>query len=745
MLRAVRLSEIPVPIPIPEEPPRQVIPRRRRRPWVGWLVGGLAMGAGAAVVAGVAVWWFLGRPPPVSSATLQETRAQASTQFGPALAHLTPGTSAGDLDGAVAFAALIDEALADGRSLQEILDRVARAELNEVDPALVVQRRVWLEAVQALYGGQVDGAGQREALGLVAALRGAVPPPAAVGGAEVGPIDRDALRAALEEAASALGPRSRAAADARAQADTLIAATVADAEAFAAVWGAWDRLCVARERAWSAAREGDWDGAIAAADDAVRRAPLEQEAHLLSAYARIRRGSADDFAVARLRLDRFRADHPGADAPAVMLLGALAYANGEDEAAEAWFAESAALYAAQRVTLDALTWAYAQRATRPDRGSAAAWLDDRRALATGGGPFAPAVQRAAALARRGEVDDAVGELSAHFVGRRERGEWALLLEAFRAANALAGPVVRAMIPEASFVRLGAQPTLDGDGLAVSLDNGTYRAWSEVSLVVCVRRVGQPADRCEAVPAPVDRVTLDPYATTPMGILRIDPDEVAGVRGVLVTPTGARWLDTPSAREAELAALRSGRERGPLLPVQRAPWFQEWTAAWRSDSFDAGRDATARTVEAVQGADGLEVRMPITVARYAPAFALRFGERLVEPAVVALEADGVRVQFRDLGVLGDPAVPLPQIGFVQSTAFGDWTYEISRSRDGLQLTEPRTDAERERDARALGERRATPPASEATRRRRRPAPVAPEAPTGTAPPPASTPPAPAPGG
>ncbi len=244
--------------------------------------------------------------------------------------------------------------------------------------------------------------------------------------------------------------------------------------------GEWNRLCSARDRAYLAFYERDWNEVINSSQAAVAMSPHEKEAHTLLALALIERGRETDAASARPVLEDILKEHNGQYAPALLLKGVLEMKSKDYDKSLIDFDQAAAYYPKQMEELTDTLNLYKKRAYLNNSKEGRVIVNTYRGIMTGAGYFSPDFQKARIYSEKGQKDMARQKLFDHFFRRRLQGQWDKILSDFQfCSNYLEMELPGTM-------DLSIEPAWLTNSVIVTLNNkGTFDIHN-VTLLLCVR-------------------------------------------------------------------------------------------------------------------------------------------------------------------------------------------------------------------------------------------------------------------
>lgn len=651
---------------------------------LGFIGGVLLLTAGAG-----ALWRHRAQ-----EAAQQAQAARAEAEYDPARAAMrkaatvddaAAGGPAVDLDKTVRIVHELDGALRTEGDMGAYLQQLARHDYRGVDPGVLAARKQLMDVLVELYKTRAEADEQAELWGLSSQLllsalsvvkvqgdyNGIVP----TGSVKLDAQQAKALLADLQqrqEARLVLGREER---DLEGE---LIEALVAYSTVYHDTLEAWDRLCTVRDRAYLAARAGDWAAAEAAARQAITLAPTEREAHLLLALALIEGGDLEDDAEIDALLSQSMERYPQSSAPALLLRGVHHARRGRSREALLDLEQSAAYYPRQAEVLADLLDPYAARSYLQLTAEGSGVLELYRATMLGAGWFSPDLQIADLYLQQGRKDEALRKVLDHFHRRRGQGQFDAVLADIDAAQVMLGDDLAAVFPEGGWLDLEAKPTLIGDALSVTLHNRSSRTLHNATLVMALQLTDMHPQDYKALRAGDTVPAVNARDRTGFGDVPVDftvngvkkgVDQIVSTRAVLVSDEAVVWVDTEAFRLAEAAeGRRRAREAGAPLSAPAQAAVQATTRAGRLQ------------VEPKLMGDAVRIDLPAELAALRPVFRLRRGDAVLTAETNLLHDDHIELTFTGLRGLAEGGAA--DLELIASTAVGELV--ITFAGQGLDL-------------------------------------------------------------
>ncbi|HCE42506.1 MAG TPA: hypothetical protein DET40_03040 [Lentisphaeria bacterium] len=241
----------------------------------------------------------------------------------------------------------------------------------------------------------------------------------------------------------------------------------------------WNKLCSARDRAYLAFYERNWDEVINCAQAAAALAPHEKEAHTLLALALIERGKETDAASAKAILDEILKEHSGQFAPALLLHGVVEMKSKNYDKAVIDFDQAAAYYPKQTEEVTDTLNLYKKRSYLNNSKEGRVIINTYRSITTGAGYFSPDFQKARIYYDKGQNDVAKQKIFDHFFRRRLQGQWDKVLSDFQFCKNYLGT-------ELPGLDLAIEPAWLTNSVIVTVNNKSRTDIHNVTILLCVR-------------------------------------------------------------------------------------------------------------------------------------------------------------------------------------------------------------------------------------------------------------------
>ncbi|MCO4745824.1 MAG: hypothetical protein KC912_13605 [Proteobacteria bacterium] len=617
--------------------------------------------------------------------------AEANGTFKPAMDALSAGAKdpGYDIDATVRVIHELDRALESKESLDEYMKHVAMQDYRDVAPEVLEARKELMEPLLRLYAKQVEAGDQDAMWEMTSELLLSTLSVVSVSGevnlaspAGTFAVDKEQAQQLLSDLKSERAERKQLVRDV-AQLETELLRTMFDyGDTYYKYLDEWDRLSIKRDRAYLAVHNGDWDAAIAAADEAIEAAPKEREAHLLKAYAMIQRGIVeDDPEIVRL-LDEYKEQHPDSTAPALLLEGTLQAKRGEYDKAELTLQQSAAYFPRQAEALSDMTDPYRARSYLRKSREGSFILELYEGTMLGAGGFSPDLQMAAMLFEQGDMDAGNQKVMDHFARRRAQKEWGFVLSDLTFCHDLLGPRFWDIFPEDAYLDLDVSAPLVGSGVNISITNRSPKTLHNATLVLVVQFTDMYPDDYESFAAPETVPAVLAHDSTPFGNVPMtatvfgqekDRDDVVRHRAIVIADEAVTWVETEEYKIAEAEEFREKRrvaaKRDEVVvhpTVERHPEFEETVEEAKREAFKSASLA----VESKYGNDNVLIELPRELSILRPIFKLKYGDQIYSAEDNVIEGDRIQLRFAGIDNFDEEGHDPDDLELLMSSPFGD---------------------------------------------------------------------------
>jgi len=606
--------------------------------------------------------------------------AGSATPAGPA----APPLPAYDIDKTMRVLHEIDGALSRQGSLKDYLIYLSRQDYQGVAPEVLEARKGILELLMKLYGRQTEAEDQ-EALWAfsryllpVFTVLSTTEGSAQIQGLFDVQLDRAQARKALDEMTQRVGQRAELRRAIHSLETELVDQLLRHSEVFQRYTKEWDRLCLLRDRAYLAAHAGDWQAARNAAEEAIRLAPYDREAHLLLAWSLLEsprpaqldlpQGSPPGLAQVPAVLEDYLRRHPASSAPALLLLGIWHEREGRPGEARLSLEQAATYFPRQATELQDMLDPYKARAFLRKSREGGFILDLYKGTMLGAGWFSPELQLARQAFLAGDVAKGRSRVLDHFARRRAQKQWDLILSDLRFCEQLLGEHYRLIFPEDTWLDLLVSDKLIGEELDVKVRNRSNKTLHNATLVLCAQFTDMHPDDYETFAVRTEPSVVAREPTPFDGIeMHLDLhgeqkgiDDVVRLRAILVADEAVVWVDSEEDKLAEAEAFRERRAQRygqpaatavPAAPPSAGVWqglVQSLTQELQTQSSVKGEGATLLGMKR----GDVQISLPRLLSVLRPVFRLAQGDTVLTPDENTIDGRAINLTFK--GVSGKGA-------------------------------------------------------------------------------------------
>ena len=247
----------------------------------------------------------------------------------------------------------------------------------------------------------------------------------------------------------------------------------------------WNELCAARDRAYLAFYERDWNEMISCAQKAIEISPTETEAHTLLALALMERGGEVDPGAAKTVIENLLKDNQGQQAPAYLLRGVLLMKEGNYEKAVIDIDQAAAYYPKQQQEVTDKLNLYKKRAFLNKSKEGRVIINTYRGIMSGSGYFSPDFQKARIFLAQNDKIKAKEKTFDHFSRRRQQGQWDKVLTDFQFCSNFLDTDLHEIL-SGEKVNISIEPAWITNSIIVNVNNHSGKDIHNASILLCVR-------------------------------------------------------------------------------------------------------------------------------------------------------------------------------------------------------------------------------------------------------------------
>ncbi|MEZ4237890.1 MAG: hypothetical protein R3F59_17425 [Myxococcota bacterium] len=645
--------------------------------------GALALLAVAVPVAG-GLWWRHHAAQQHEQA-LERQEKHAEEAFAPAIERMQPAPEATwDVDRTIRVVHGLDLAMKDQHGLDDWLQVLARQDYRGVDPDVLAARQRILEVLQPLYAKQTEAEDQQAMWELTSEMLLATLSVVQVSGdvdaltpSGSFSVDRKQARTLWEDLKQRQEDHRALQREIEALDQQLFDALVDYADTYWEVVEAWDRLSVLRDRAYLAAREGDWVAAEQSAKLAIERSPTEREAHLLAAMAIIEEGVPERYDEAKALLDEAIEQHPDQTAPALLLLGVLDARRGDAAGAKLYLQQAAAYYPKQADQLLDMLDPYKMRSFLQKSREGTFIVELYRSTMLGAGYFSPDLQLARLSFQQGDFEGGRQKVLDHFARRRAQRQWDFVISDIDFCQELLGADFRKIFPEDAWLDLEVSRPMVGSGLKLAVDNRGDRTLHNATLVLALHLTDMFPGQYAAVPAPSTVPAVVAHDRTDFGTLVLPAltvadqpktaEDIVEHRAILISDEAVVWVDTDAFKTAEAEEFRKERQAAQA-GIRPPPAPKALQGTWQQVVGGLSREVDLQ-IEQKYGKDNVLIELPRELSILHPVFRLKYGDQLLVAQDNVLKGDRIELRFAGVDNF-DGAVPSDDLELVLASPLGD---------------------------------------------------------------------------
>lgn len=612
----------------------------------------------------------------------QEEEAQA--MFKPAMDAIEKTTpEVVDIDRTVQVIHGLDRALEGQGSLQDYLRHMAAQDYSGVAPDVLAARGEVMDILRRLYAAQSRLENQEATFTATRTLLSAMSLMKAdvdIMSGVMPSLDAEQARSVLEDLRKDQAIRKELLDELADLEVELIAVMTRYSATYYKHIAEWDRLVLLRDRAYLAAADGQWGPALAAAQQAMEKAPHETEAHLLAARALIaldNQGESQHLQQAVELLNTYVNEHPDRSAPAMLLLGVAYQKMGQTDQARLSFQHAATYYPKQADVLSDMLDPYTVRAFLRKSREGRVILDQYSSTMLGAGYFSPELQMARIFFEQGMVDEGRKRVLDHFSRRRNQQRWDLVLSDLEFCESYLGPHFEKLFIEDAHMFLETSPTLIGSKLDVKVRNETPGQLLNATLLLAVRFTDMHREDFEVFKVGETVPVVAPHAATNFGALPVEfdlfgqtrgVDDIVLARAILLTDDAVVWVDTDAHR---LALARTAE--APLEAAQKTSWFDVMKID--PNALQTQLLKSAVDLNLTLGKDDISLQLPKEIAILKPTFRLHDQNSEQAPSTNRLTKDTVELKFPGVRNFEDKETSPSHPVLKAHTRFGDFDIVI----------------------------------------------------------------------
>ncbi len=428
----------------------------------------------------------------------------------------------------------------------------------------------------------------------------------------------------------------------------------------------WDRICLHRDKAYLAAKSGQWDVVENESNLAIQKAPYDKEAHVLKGLAKV--ASISNLLEPTFKgletnksnentltfLDEFIDKNPDYSAPALLLKGVYFQKQGDQKTAKLLFEESAAYYPKQADRLLSNFDPYRMRAYLRKSKEGNVITEMYKTTMLGGGYFTPDLQLAKLYYTANNPEMGRSKVLDHFARRRNQSQWDYIISDIQFCESAFGNEFRKILPENHYLQLKVKPSLMGNKLNLSVVNHSQKRLSNASLILCIQFTDMMRDDYIAIkvdktlPAILTGEEND-YGTQEIihNIFGKDKgvDDIVLVRAIVISNEGVNWVDTD---DFKFEKIKKDRDQLSKMSKQESDQISKELGIDKLSIIKLLKENAKISISTSKLSinDQVNIVLPSQLAILNPLFRLiSDGNILIEPYENKLSQNGIKLNFK----------------------------------------------------------------------------------------------------
>jgi len=331
--------------------------------------------------------------------------------------------------------------------------------------------------------------------------------------------------------------------------------------------GAWDKLCLHRDRAYLDIHQGRLESALISVNKALEISPQDKESLILKALCLTQASERQGLISSDLSqqpsalieaselVNQYIEDNPSRSAPALLVRGIINWKQGNREAAFSDFDQSSIEYPRQAEQLTDMFNSYEQRAYLSKSNESHYVLELYKSSMEGFSIFSPNFHKAIIHQEDGDEHLASEEIRKHFFRRGGQVAIDYLISDVTFCNTYLQRPFAGMFREKGFVDINIEPSSSVFGaensLNVSVVNRTDKQIKNARLFLCIHFTDMYKDDYATIKLPTTIDRLEPkenYETTVSVNYTFDgkrkdvESDIVSARAIMVTDNFISWID-----------------------------------------------------------------------------------------------------------------------------------------------------------------------------------------------------------
>ncbi|MCQ2112467.1 MAG: hypothetical protein MJY95_03895 [Bacteroidaceae bacterium] len=342
----------------------------------------------------------------------------------------------------------------------------------------------------------------------------------------------------------------------------------------------WDKLCLARDKAYLDIYSGRTKDAYNAVETVLDKYPANREAMLLKALSLIQLSgnnvaSKGEIAVAPTTstvesdsiapepqdeflnqanavLNNYMELYPDRSAPALVLKGMISLKEGNESAALSSFDQASVEYPRQAAALTDLLDSYKHRSYLNKTSEGKYLLKLYKSTMEGYGMFSPNLLKAKYYADQGMLDQSKEEIFNHFYRRGNQGVYDCLLSDMQYCEENMYSIFKQLLMEQSYIDVAVEPTTDwklsdkDDEVKVTINNRSDIDLENVRIFLCLHYTDMYKDEYDIVKCPTINI-IKHHDQTEIGVVKLNYedkkyDDITRIRAIAMTDDKICWID-----------------------------------------------------------------------------------------------------------------------------------------------------------------------------------------------------------
>jgi len=577
-----------------------------------------------------------------------------------------------DIDKTIRVIHEIDQAIISNDNLEDYLLKISKQDYRNVAPEILEARKKLLETTMEIYSHQTRLKDQPDYWDLIReytlAAGSGINPEGLTNAIPLDGIKYDPAmtKKTYEEYLESKKVSEEIKEEIRALKTKLLKQLYEYSSVYYKYYDEWDRVCLNRDKSYLAVKTGQWDVVENEAENAIKKAPFDKEAHILKGLAMVASMpsvNSPSISVGETPvitedalpfLDKFISDNPGYSAPALLLKGVYYQRKGDNKTAKLLFEESAAYYPKQADILQNNFDPYRMRAYLRKSKEGNQITEMYKTTMLGGGFFTPDLQLAKLYYASNNPEMGKNKVLDHFQRRRNQSQWDYIISDIQFCEMAFGNEFRKILPENNYLQLKVKPTLIGNKLNLSVINQSEKRLKNASLILCVQFTDMMRDDYVAIKVDKPLPAILPHEENSFGTQEIihsffgkekGVEDIVLVRAIVISDDGVNWVDT---EDFKFEKIKADKENLAKLSKSDAEKMTKEVGFDKNLVIKLIKDNAKISVNSskISINDVISINLPKQLAFLNPLFRLSGdGNILIEPSKNSLNNDGINLDFK----------------------------------------------------------------------------------------------------